>query len=279
MSEVIRSTLPARLVLGRARFHDRTKPDVSVFDVVYRDPKARLVADGLSAFLAEDFPFAITEEEAGRLLGHSFGNEVVRALPRDTIISLMERRGEELSEVEVRKLLQPLMRAATFGEVVIAGVPCPPSPDPQYVPFAPNLLPHWRFIPGQDVAEPLFAGSAPFMALRVFTPMDWIALDAVDRRLRVRPRESAVSGDRITTASNPVAAAQKGRGGRKQVFDPTLFNQEIVRIANGRHGIESRGELTEHMREWSAQHWKEPPSDEWVRQHVLAACPPEIPPD
>jgi len=278
MTNVPSLSMPARLVLGRATFQDSTKPDVGVFDVLYRYPHAGLVADGMGVILAEDFPLALTGDKARRLPGLPFGDAVIRALPKNAIAALIERRGQELSEEEIRQLLLPLLRAAASGEVVVAGVPCPPTPDPQYVPFAPNMLPHWRFIPGQDVAAPRIPAATAYMSVRVFTVMEWVLMEAMECRLRAQPRDSADLGTHPNGNPLNTTVSRKGKGGRKPTFETAPFVQEIVRVANGPDGIETRSELNEHMREWAGQHWKDPPSDEWVRQQVLVNCPPEIPP-
>lgn len=207
MSSVIRSNVPARLVLGRATFHDPAKPDAMIFDVLYRHPDGRVIADGLSVVLAEDFPLLLKPEEVRRLPGLPFGDAVIRALSKEAIAALIEKRGQELQEVEIRELIAPLLRSAAYGEVIIAGVLCPPSPDPQYVPFAPNMLPHWRFIPGQDVAEPRIAAAVRFMSIRVFTNEEWTCLNAIDRRLRVRSASTTACSRQDATANMPLSSS------------------------------------------------------------------------
>lgn len=212
MTNVPSLSMPARLVLGCATFQDSTKPDVGVFDVLYRHPHAGLVADGMGVILAEDFPLALTGDKARRLPGLSFGDAVLRALPRDAIVTLTERRGQELSEEEVRQLLLPLFHAAASGEVVVAGVLCPPAPDPQYVPFASNMLPHWRFIPGRDVAEPRIPAANAYMSVRVFTAMEWVSMEATGRRLRAQ-WASTLQGQNIPLEPEqpPFASGFSGR--------------------------------------------------------------------
>ncbi len=272
MSSIAQSNLPARLVLGRATFLDRTKADVTVLDILYKHPDIGLVADGMGVVLAEDFPLALTSDERHRLPGLSFGDAVVRALPREMLVAFMEKRGQALNKEEERELLQPLIRAATYGDVMIAGVPCPPVPDPQYVPFAPNMLHHWRFVPGQDVADPLFPGAAPFMSLRVFTLLEWAVLDATDRRLRARPRESATSG--APTSLNPTSAATSriDKGGAPPKPGWPAFIAEVVRYADF-DGIKSKRELNRHMKDWCTHNWRDAPDESTIRRKIAEFCP------
>lgn len=181
--------VPARLVLAHATFTDPSKPDATVFDVVYRHPDfpGRLVADGMRVLLAGTIPLALSSEEGGQLEGLPYGDAVIHALDRDARAALFEHQGKALANLELSDLKAPLFGLAMRGEVVIAGVASPPSPDPVYVPFSPAMLCHWEFTPGLDTATPRIPAALSFVSVRVFTPEAWGRIAASGRRLKRRP--------------------------------------------------------------------------------------------
>jgi hypothetical protein len=215
--------MPGRAVLGRAKFHDPERPPVSFFDIASRPPEIhqRVYFTGLQALAAERIPLAIAEEDQGSLPGQPFGSAVIRALAPEVLQALFHRRGEALTDTEVDDLMAPVLRLVAQGKLVLAGVGSPPSPDPEYQAFAPTMLSHWSFVPGEDVAVPRVAGGLTFVSLRVFTLMEFAFVERSGRKLRPLARVGATDAIQLTSdverapATEAVASSYRtGAAGR-----------------------------------------------------------------
>lgn len=84
--------------------------------------------------------------------------------------------------------MRPTMDLVAAGQIVLAGVPAPIGFDPVYQPISPVMLPHWRFIAGDDRAEPLTMGAVPYVSLRVFSIEHFAFVVRCGGRLRPLPR-------------------------------------------------------------------------------------------
>jgi len=104
---------------------------------------------------------------------------------------------------------------------VLAGVAGLPAADPEYTPFAPTMIPHWRFIAGEDIAEPLFAGAMTYMSLRVFTSAEFSFVERCGRKLREMPHP--LGEDAQTSATVPPGGSGfPGRPTSQQLIEAEL---------------------------------------------------------
>ncbi len=91
--------------------------------------------------------------------------------------------------------------------------------------------------------------------------------------VRILAASAVQTGPRVVPASS--ASDAKGSGGAPPRYPWADFIVEIVRFAH-LNGIETRAELTKHMREWVTSQWDPSPDENTVRRKVKEFCPPEI---
>ena len=178
-------TAPGHLILGRLHPGDG-KPPVQVADIAYSVPghPYRMGLMGLQVAAAGSPPWMLTASRPGL----SFGQAVLQTMPPEVLARIGGGQPAVFSDLEVADLLRPVLDRVACGELVLAGVAAPPTADPEYTPFTPTMLPHWRFIAGDDIAEPLFAGAMTYMSLRVFTNAEFSFVERCGRKLREMPQ-------------------------------------------------------------------------------------------
>ena len=234
-----------RVVLGRLRYNDDREPEYHA-DLVFVDPSAsfRLGLLGLGAQLAGSAPWMLTNT----LPGASFGAAVAHTLPSELKQAILGGKRHVFTEIEVADLLRPVLDAVAKGQLILGGVPAPPSADPEYVPFSPTMLPWWRFIAGDDAAESLVPGATSYVALRVFTPLEFGFVQRCDGKLR--PLSDVI-------AAAPVTPRRTGCAGRPS--SANLAKVEMQRRADAGQMLSTLIEEAEHLVAWlQAAHPKEP---------------------
>lgn len=183
-------TSHGQLILGRMYPGDGTPP-VQVADIAHAIPghPHRFGLLGLKVAAAGSPPWMLAAPRPGM----SFGHAVMRTMPAEVIARISGGHPAVFSDLEVADLLRPVLDSVFCGHLVLAGVAAPPTADPEYTPFTPTMLSHWRFIAGEDVAEPLFAGAMTYVSLRVFTNAEFSFVERCGRKLREMPPLSAAA--------------------------------------------------------------------------------------
>lgn len=216
--------LPGRVVFGRAHFDDGRQA-VNVAELMLPHPwePHTLVALGMGSKLAGSPPWMAD----GTLPGVPFGSAVAATLPRSVMEDVLRGRGgRAFTEREVADFLRPVLDAVARSERILAGVPSPPSADPEYVRMSPVMLPHWVFIAGDDRAEPLYSGAVELLALRVFTPAEFAFVEVCGGRLRPMP------GSTLAPTSAPLPDEERAAHWMRENVTKYIARQRDDRVTD-----------------------------------------------